>query len=105
MTYPSRLVVVAGTSTAVGKTWVAGGVKSPAADTLPTLLSEAASRIPMLALTAAAPARPTATMDTMVMRRVRPENHPAGFEGCDVVMGFNVRRGRPEVGQTKASVR
>ena len=40
----------------------------------------------MLALTAAAPARPTATMDAMVMSRVRPENHPAGLEGCGVFM-------------------
>jgi len=40
----------------------------------------------MLALTAAAPARPTATIDTTVMRRVRPENHPADFWRCGVLM-------------------
>ena len=59
----------------------------------------------MLALTAVAPATPTATIETTVMRRVRPENHPAGFVGCGVVMAATVRRGPPGAGQTKASVR
>ena len=58
----------------------------------------------MLALTAVAPATPTARMETMVMSRVRPENHPVCW---GVVMALTVRngaaRGRP--GQGKRSVK
>jgi hypothetical protein len=70
--------------------------------TVPTLVLDAALRMPTFAPIATAPVTPTAIMETTVMIRVRPENQP---ECCEVVMYSTVRIDARAVGQPKANVR
>jgi hypothetical protein len=81
--------------------WEFGVVRS-AAVTVPTFVLDAALRMPTFAPIAIAPVTPTASMETTVMIRVRPENQP---ECCVVVMPSTVEVGARAGGQAKANVR